>query len=41
MPLFVLPEIVLSFLRTDFNMVCNELKGKKTIEEALLIVFKF
>ena len=31
MSLFVLPEIVLSFLRTaDFNMVCNELKGKKT-----------
>ena len=42
MPPFVSSEIVLSFLRTiDFNRVCNELKGKKTMEEVLLIVLRF
>lgn len=35
-------EMVLSFLRSlDFNRICSELVGKKTVEEILSIVCKW
>ena len=42
MPLTVSSSMVLNFLRSlDFDTICSQLVGKKTVKEVLLIAFNF
>ena len=42
MPLTVSSSMVLNFLRSlDFDRICSQLVGKKTVKEVLLIAFNF
>ena len=42
MPLTVSSSMVSNFLQSlDFDRICSQLVGKKTVKEVLLIVFNF
>ena len=42
MPLFVNSSMVLTFLQTlNFERICGQLTGKKTVEEIFKIVFNY